>query len=241
MKSHILRTDETGSFSVDSLLDNGEMIISLPHRVSLTLNRFGSVVRLNCDLGLTSSQSDFCPICEIDISKKNYQSAIRMNRDFVSLARSFDNNFQIEKFIRARNIPRFSVSPMSFGEEWQDQVYIHLLESDRWEEKINLEFSAIQANYINLFGEQCLLSEPIRTLVASLRLRGKRAHYFLFVEWWGNEFWSYQKNFFFNDTEFIKIKEEERYGKKDMEGTLCRRSRNSSDYSSQEGPRTARL
>lgn len=201
MKNHILRTNEGrfGEFSVDNLYDNENLIISLPHRVSLILNRFGSVISLDCDLGMTSSKSDFLRICEIDIFKRDYQLAIQMNPNFMSIVRSFDNSFSAKKFIDAYKVEKYPmVSPNIFGEEWVDQVYIHLVEPTY--KMTNIEFSVIRANYI----DDELLEEPAMTLVGSLKLRGQKAHYFLFVEWWGDSFWSYRKNFFFNNTEFFR-------------------------------------
>lgn len=212
MKSHILRTDEIGKFSVDSLLHDGEnLIISLPHRVCFTLHRFGSVINLDCDLGWMPV--DMIRVCDIDISEKNYKSAIRMNPEFMSIARSFDNSLYVGAFVRARFNPHSGISAGYFGEIWCGQVYVHLAEPT-WEKFTNVEFSVFQHDYIEFFGKKCRLDEPSRTFVASLKLRGEEAHYFLFVEWWGDASWRYSKNFFFNNTEFYrKIEEYQRGGR----------------------------
>lgn len=194
-----LRSDKKGRFSVVNLFSDFEMVlISLPHRASIMLSRFGSVIAMDFDLGWIPS--DDIRVCEIDISEKDYQSAIRMNPEFMARARSFENSFHVEKFVRAKAKYSDVITTQVFGELWQDQVYIHLAEPT-WEMVANIEFSVIQADYIDFFGEQRCLTEPMRTLVSSLRLHGQQAHYFLFVEWDGDEKWRYSKNFFFDNKE----------------------------------------
>jgi len=46
------------------------------------------------------------------------------------------------------------------------------------------------------------LSEPMFTLCGSLQLRNGIPHYFFFIDWFGDDFWRYEKNFFYNNTVF---------------------------------------
>lgn len=197
-----LRTFEKGDFRVFEMLENDdELIIALPHRVSLYLNRMGSKINLDCDLGMISSSVDFLPIGQIDIAQPEYQSAVVFNEEFLKRARSFENHFHIEKFIRCRreflqagrNLPPGHV----FGPKWQDQVYIHLAKPT-WDRIANLEFSVIRADYM----DDERLSEPMFTLCGSLELKGKIPHYFFFIDWFGNDLWVYEKHFFYNNTVF---------------------------------------
>jgi len=205
-KVHLLRTQEKGKFSVDNLLGNNEMIrIVLPHRVGLTLSRFGSVIALDCDLGWMPT--DDIRVCEIDISKENYSSAMMMNPEFMSVARSFENSFHVDNFVNVYNKyydrEFFKISTKLFGDEKLDQVYIHLADNFHGGPRINIEFSVLKSKYMEDFeGRPELLDEPAMTLVGSIKLRGQHAHYFLFVEWWGDNKWMYSKNFFFNNTKF---------------------------------------
>ena len=197
-----LRTFEKGDFRVFEMMDDDdELIIALPHRVSLYLYRMGSKIKLDCDLGMISSSVDFLPVGQIDIAQPDYQSAVVFNEEFMRRARSFENHFHIEKFVRCRKeflqagkgLPPAKV----FGPKWQDQVYIHLAKPT-WEKMANLELSVIRADHM----DEDPLSEPMFTICGSLQLKGEISHYFFFIDWFGKDFWLYEKHFFYNNTVF---------------------------------------
>lgn len=204
MESHILRTDEKGKFSVTDLFSNNQVLVSFPHRVGITVNRLGENITLYCDLGLMGSDIDFKEICTIDISNKDYYSAIHFSNDFMNNTKSFESSHCIGKFVQGRANPHSNISANDLGRSWNDQVYIHLAKPTI-KRIANIEFSIIQEDYIEFSNELCgELEKPARTLVASLQLCGQPAHYFFFVEWSGDEYWLYQKNFFFNNTSFLR-------------------------------------
>mgnify|MGYP000206318559 CR=1 FL=1 len=206
MKSFILRTDKdlSRAKAVTNLFSDERIILSLPNRVSITLIRIRKEIIIECDLGLIGSDIDLKEICRIDISKEDYESAISFSEDFLKDTRSFENNFGIGKFVKARTNPHSGVHAGCFG-SWNDQVYIHLAQPT-YKRIANIEFSVLEEKQIELYGEQYDLTEPMYTLVASLQLHNQRPHYFFFVEWNGNEFWQYGKNFFFNNTSFFRKK-----------------------------------
>jgi len=197
-----LSTFDRGKFRVFEMMDDDdELMVNPHHRVSLSLHRMGSRIKLDCDLGMLSSSVDFLPIGQIDISQPDYQSAVLFNEEFMGRARSFENHFHVEKFVRirkewleaGRSLPPARV----FGPKWQDQVYIHLAKPT-WERRANLEFSVIRADHM----DDEPLSEPIFTVCGSLQLKGEIPHYFFFVEWVGDDLWLYEKHFFYNNTVF---------------------------------------
>ncbi|MDO8559354.1 MAG: hypothetical protein Q7R84_03410 [bacterium] len=201
-ESVTLRTIEKGAWRVIEMFNYGdELIIALPHRVSIILYREATKLRLACDLGMSSSSTDLCQIGEIDISKPNYQAAVALNPEFMARARSFENHFHVEKFIRFRkeSLKAGQSFPPSkvFGKEWQDQVYVQLAEPT-YERIANIEFSVLSSDYM----DEERLSKPMFTLCGSLQLRKEIAHYFFFIDWFGDDFWLYEKNFFYNNTMF---------------------------------------
>lgn len=197
-----LRTFERGDWRVFEIMDDDDELIVAPHhRVSLCLHRMGSRIKLDCDLGMLSSSVDFLPVGQIDIAQSDYRSAVVFDEEFMRRARSFENHFHVEKFVRCRmeflqdgkGLPPARV----FGPKWQDQVYIHLAKPT-WQRLANLEFSVFRADYM----DDDLLSEPIFTICGSLQLEGEIPHYFFFVDWVGEDFWLYEKHFFYNNTVF---------------------------------------
>ena len=103
-----LRTFEKGDFRVFDLFnDDDQLIIALPHRVSITIYREGTKIYIDCDLGMVSSLIDLCRIGQIDISKPDYKSALVLDNDFIKRARSFEKSFYAEKFIRERKRNKF--------------------------------------------------------------------------------------------------------------------------------------
>ncbi len=198
-----LRTDEKGEHKVFNMFKEGdEIIVALPHRVSINLFREGTKLKLDCDLGMISSSVDFCPIGQIDLSKPDYQAAVIFNPDFMAKARSFESHFHVDKFVRSRDKylkAGLSLPPNRvFGNKWQDQVYVNLTEPFSEERKNNIEFSVWSSDYM----DEDRLSESMFTLSGSLQLKGEVAHYFFFVDWFGNDLWVYEKNFFYNNTVF---------------------------------------
>jgi len=196
-----LRTDKNGKFEVFNMYDdNNPVRIVLPHRVSLSLFRLENFLVIDCDLGHTPG--DDIRVCEINTSKKEYTEAVRMNPKFMSIARSFESSFCVDRFIDAYAVKNYEhVSAGMFGRDRVDQVWINLAPDMRL--KTNIEFSVFKNDYVNLFGNEHKLDEPAMTLVGSLKLHGLKAHYFLFVEWWGDNPWRYSKNFFYNNTAFV--------------------------------------
>lgn len=219
-KSVHLRTSKIGNFSVFNLFNNGdEVIIALPHRVSITLHRTKTEIHIDCDLGMISSSIDFCQIAKIGISKlseSDYQSTLVLNDEFKKRVRSFEESFFPEKFIRERKrseleiakfisrqrliSPRLISPTRVFGDQWIDQVYIHLAEP-AIEQIANIEFGIFRSDTI----DDEPLTEPALTLFSSIQLMGELAHYWLFIEWSGSEHWVYEKNFFYNDKVFPSI------------------------------------
>lgn len=200
----ILTTYGKGKFWVFDMLKSGDVVlIALPNRVTITVYRRAEAeVVVECDLGLTSSESDLCPVALIDLSK----SCITISDDFKSRARPFDQEPCVKSFVLARerwaelmakgktymgddaNPGAFFGGTKESSNGWQSQAYIHFEEHPP--SRNNIEFSVFRS-------DDELLAEPIFTLCGSVKLGGKRAHYFFFVVWQGDEFWSYRKNFFF--------------------------------------------
>ncbi|MCX6766029.1 MAG: hypothetical protein NT136_03665 [Candidatus Moranbacteria bacterium] len=201
MESFILRTQERGKFPVTNLHSEGTVIVSLPHRHSFWLNRFENILTLECDLG--HMPGDQVNICKIDLSEKDYEKAMEMAPEFLSWARSFENSFQVNRFVDAYAVNNYQwASALMFGLDHQDQMWINL--SPDWRKKTNIEFSIIKDDYIDFLGDKHKLDEPAMTLACSLKLYGQKPYYFLFVEWWGDNSWRYGKNFFYNNTAFAR-------------------------------------
>lgn len=200
-----LRTHEKGIFSVSEMFDDSKIIrISLPHRMSFTLGRLGEILFIDCDLGWMPS--DDKRVCEINLSNNDCKRAICMNKDFMSIARPHESSFHINKFVNLYYNNYNHISTKIFGDEWLDQVYIHFINPHQ-KQKCNIEFSVIRSKYMENFdGNQELLTEPAMTLVVSLKLSKQRPHYFLFVEWDGDNKWMYSKNFFYNNSVFYEEK-----------------------------------
>jgi len=200
MESCILRTDKKGDLKVFDMFLDGQLMISLPHRASLTIVRIGQKIILESDLGLMSSAYDLQTICEIDIEKETYPEAVNMNPDFMRVARSFDCDCQVKKFVNAYHDDKntlLRVSTKLFGDDWLDQAYVHFSRYPDGVRKDNIEFSVIKAEHMN--DEK--LEEPAMTLVGSLQLSRRSPYYFLFVSWWSDAVWTY-RNFFFNNSQF---------------------------------------
>lgn len=203
-KSIHMRISEKGSFSVFELFQDGDqLIIALPHRTSITLQRIHKVIKMDCDLGLMPS--DFCPIGIINTLKTSYRSAIILDPEFIKRTNSFEESFFPKKFVteRSRLLKKASkiLSPGHvFGNQWQDQVFIHL--APREEKLINIEFGIFRSDTL----DDEPLKEPAYTLCSSLRIGGQiLPHYWFFVEWSGNELWNYT-NFSYNNKVFLPKK-----------------------------------
>jgi len=206
MKSTVLLHTERGNnFPVIEMVnDDDQLTIGLHPRVSISLFRFLDKITIDCDLGM--DPGDFCRVCQIDLSKSDYQSAIVFDPEFMSRARSFENDFHIKKFVRERakrlavgmGLPPEHVFGNTAGISRVDQVYINLTNVFNERVNRNLEFSLYRADYM----DDEPLAEPIFTLCASVRLTKKVAHWFLFATWTGSDLWSYGKHLFYNNTIF---------------------------------------
>lgn len=210
MESCILRTDRKGRFDVFDMFVDGQLIIALPHRASLTLVRRGNLLFVESDLGLTSLEYDLKTICFIDVAKDLYSEAVQMTPSFLGATKSFDCNAQTKRFVDYYNPAGSDISAGLFGKEMPDQVYVNLSRYPDNSAKTNIEFSVFREECVEMGNELLKLDEPAMTLVGSLKLHGQKPHYFMFVVWWGDDRWVYGKNFFFNNTVFPKQKGDNR-------------------------------
>ncbi|MBU1159771.1 hypothetical protein KKD04_01125 [Patescibacteria group bacterium] len=208
IKTCVLRTDRKGNFKVFNLgtKDTNTIIrIGLPSRASIELWRdyikgdnIQSGLHINIDLG--HNPGDDIYAATIALPRSKYEESIFFSEDFLSLARSFENSFQISNFLKADI--EYGISTRVLGDEWLDQVFINL-DKPFQRRKTNIEFSVVQTQYLENFdGNLEKLTGPAMTLVVSLKLFGQKPHYFMFVEWDNDNLWRYSKNFFYNRTLF---------------------------------------
>lgn len=187
---------------IEMVKDDDQLTIGLPNRGSIHLLRFMDKVTIDCDPGI--GYDDLCRVCQIDLLQTDYQKAISFNPDFMSKARSYENDFHVNKFVEGR-AKRLAVG-QGLDPNWVfggtsgrvDQVYINL--TDVFAEKVNrnTEFSLYRSDYM----DDEPLAEPIFTLCASLRIKKEIAHWFLFIAWEGTNLLSYPKHIFYNNTVF---------------------------------------
>jgi hypothetical protein len=197
----LLETSKKGKFPViDLVRDDDSLRIGISPRITISMLRFMDKIFIDCDLGV--DPGDFCRIGEIDLTKLDYQSMVTFDADFMARARSFENHFHVEKFVRerAKRLPLGeALDPFSvFGRERTDQIFSNL--TDVFNEKTfkNLEFSIYRSDTM----DDELMEEPMFTLCGSIKFNKPVAHYFLFADWTGNDLWSYGKHVFYNNTSF---------------------------------------